>query len=174
MWKNKQVMIILLLALMSLGLFGASAQDIAPVEPQAEETDVPIPPQQTITITSFAPAQFMTGQEITLSVLGSGFSAASIVRLREFSVLITQFISPNTLTATIPATIPPGTYTVEVIDHSCALCHYLPQPPNRQPPPRPQPPRPRRPKYQVRPRCWCAPSPPTPARSVRGIQSHSR
>src|SRR5690606_4248715 len=144
----------LVMLLLVLGLFTAAAQEATP-EVTPPVTDEPATPQQTITITGAEPASMITGQEITLSVLGTGFTSSTVVRLNGYGILPTTFISPMALTATVPASIPSRSqpYVVEVIDPSSPTpitstftltVRPLPpptaQPPTQAPPPTKAPP----------------------------------
>jgi hypothetical protein len=113
----RRVVFLFTLVFLTLGLFTVTAQDGGIGAPSAQETEPPIQPQPpAMTITSSEPSQIITGQEITLSVLGTNFTSATVVRLTGYGLLPTTFISPTALTAAVPGTVPPGTYTVELID----------------------------------------------------------
>jgi hypothetical protein len=73
-------------------------------------------PTEPLTITRTEPGQITTGQAVTLSVLGTGFSSTSTVRLVGFGFLETTFVNSQALTASVPAGLPPGQYGVEVSD----------------------------------------------------------
>ncbi len=59
----------------------------------------------------------VSGGTITeLVVTGSGFVDGAVVILDGYGALTTTFVSVNVLRATVPADIPPGTYTVTVVN----------------------------------------------------------
>ncbi|MFN8452393.1 MAG: CARDB domain-containing protein [Anaerolineae bacterium] len=129
-----------LLALALLLLVGGSifAQDVTVTEPAPTETaistETPLPtatpteetpigseliaptavPQLAVSQTE--PSQITAGQSATLSILGANFSASTTVRLVGFGFLTTSFVNSGALTAALPASIPVGSYTIEIAD----------------------------------------------------------
>ncbi len=151
---------------------GVSAQDSptvtstdtitsSPTHTQAGLQDPPTPVQ--ISVNSTEPGQVTNAQANVLSVLGSNFTESTTVRLVGVGLLQTTFINANALTATIPAGITPGTYTIEVSDPvngtatSPNLLNVSPPPPTPPTPFTPQP----LPTFEV-PTPFPTPLPPTP------------
>lgn len=96
-----------------------SAEQVETEQPTEEPTDQPTdepkdPPN--LTITGSEPREIRTNEERTLSVFGDNFTQDTKVRIINFGLLETTFVSSTALTAIIPATIPPGTYEIEAID----------------------------------------------------------
>src|SRR5690606_2527867 len=89
------------------------------VAQQATETPTATqPPPEPLTVTRTEPGQVTTGQAATLSVLGTGLTSTTTVRLVGFGFLETTFVNSHALTAVIPPTLPPGQYGIEVSDPS--------------------------------------------------------
>ncbi|MBI5667375.1 MAG: hypothetical protein HZC41_05145 [Chloroflexi bacterium] len=146
----------LLLALLVVGTFaswGASAQEGTP-----EVTQPPgQPPGPSFVFLRFEPTTINPGVGATLTLLGDGFFSSGsakplLVRLNGFGVLQTTVASTNVITATVPETIPPGTYIVYIIEpgvgdsFTCTACSVTalsvltptnPPPPPTDPPPIP-------------------------------------
>lgn len=71
---------------------------------------------QALVITGVEPTQLVSGTGGTLSVFGQGFTTGATVRIVGFGLLSTTVVSGTALTATVPQSIPPGVYGIEVID----------------------------------------------------------
>ncbi len=106
--KNLYTWAVLVL-LLSLTSFTSRADDRDRVLPQQD------PPPQ-VTITSTEPSQVPFGQQGQLSIFGANFTQNTVVRLTGFGLLASQFLNSNTLLATIPANVPPGSYGIQVSD----------------------------------------------------------
>lgn len=81
------------------------------------------PPTQTVpteplTVLRTEPGQITAGQAVTLSVIGTGFSSTTTVRLVGYGFLDTTFVNSQALMASVPATVPLGQYGIEVSDPS--------------------------------------------------------
>jgi hypothetical protein len=86
---------------------------LASIAPLTRAQDTPPP---VLTVRLVEPTQFVAGRGGLLSVYGTGFTTASTVRLVGFGLLAATFVHEGALTAEIPASIPTGTYGVEVSD----------------------------------------------------------
>ncbi|MBN1933357.1 MAG: IPT/TIG domain-containing protein [Anaerolineae bacterium] len=73
------------------------------------------PPMQ-LAVTTVEPSTLSTSTGGILSVYGSGFSAASTVRLIGYGLLDTEFVNGTALRATVPAGLPAGTYDLQISD----------------------------------------------------------
>lgn len=108
--------------------------------------DPPTPTVPPITISQVEPQRLTAGQQTTLSILGSGFTPASVVRVVGAGLLQTTYVNSGALTAVVPGTLAAGRHTVEVSDpngSAASLPDVLtvvnPPPPATQPPPTAQP-----------------------------------
>jgi hypothetical protein len=107
-------------------------------------------PMQEITITSVEPQQLVSSVGGTLSVRGTGFTEACVLRLSGYGFLSTVYLNEKALTAQVPPGVPAGTYDVEVSDGvhepaeaADALTIVAPTPtPRPQAPETPEPPPP--------------------------------
>lgn len=79
---------------------------------QAENT----PPPPRLTVSGSEPSHVVSGQGGTLSVFGRNFTQTSVVRLIGVGVLETTFINSGALRATLPGSMTPGSYAIEVSD----------------------------------------------------------
>lgn len=66
------------------------------------------------------PKILVSGEGGPITVYGAGFDPGSVIRLVGWGVLNTTFISPGILQASVPPTLPPGTYGVAVIRSDAA------------------------------------------------------
>lgn len=103
--KQITALLILLLLIMQVSLWNAAAQD---------GTEQPVP-EPTITVSSVSPTQVAARQQSTITVTGENFTNQSQVTLNG-TPLNTQVNSATTLSATIPSSITPGQYGVQVTD----------------------------------------------------------
>jgi hypothetical protein len=103
-------MVVAALALLSGAVFAQSGEG-GPVEQ-------PLQPQQEtpLSVTGAEPPSVTSGQNNTISVFGANFTNSSVVRLVGFGLLETTFINGNALTAVVPGSVGPGTYTINVSD----------------------------------------------------------
>ncbi|MBZ0275174.1 MAG: hypothetical protein K8I60_03465, partial [Anaerolineae bacterium] len=90
-----------------------SAQETAEATAEATTDPTPVPP---ITVSRSEPTRITGGQQVTLSVFGTNFTNASVVRLVGVGLIATTFVNATALTAVIPANVPAGEYAVEVSD----------------------------------------------------------
>lgn len=67
-------------------------------------------------ITATEPAAMTSGSETTLSVLGSGFTVNTVVRLVGVGIVPTTFINSSSLNANVPNNLAPGTYNIRISD----------------------------------------------------------
>ncbi|MCB9450238.1 MAG: hypothetical protein H6672_02295 [Anaerolineaceae bacterium] len=78
-------------------------------------------PQPQLTITQSEPTRITAGQSGTLSLIGGNFTANTTVRLVGYGFLQTTFVNNGALTATLPANLPAGQYTIEANDPTYGL-----------------------------------------------------
>jgi len=90
---------LLILALLMLIAAPVLAQDPAPIQ-----------------VTQTEPVQTLYGQGAQLSIFGANFTESTIVRLTGYGLLETKFVNANALIATVPTSVPPGSYGIEVSD----------------------------------------------------------
>jgi len=83
--------------------------------PTAIPTVVPTAIVQ-LTVTKSEPAKITSGQSGNLSILGTNFTASTVVRLVGYGFLTTTLVNNSALTASLPNSLPVGVYTVEVSD----------------------------------------------------------
>ncbi|MCC6617110.1 MAG: hypothetical protein IT320_26795 [Anaerolineae bacterium] len=69
-----------------------------------------------IRVTQSEPVQTIYGQGAQLSIFGENFTESTIVRLTGYGLLETTFVNAGALIATVPTSVPPGSYGVEVSD----------------------------------------------------------
>jgi hypothetical protein len=119
------LMMIIYLLLFTGGSAGVYAQTDTPTPtPSATATDTPtatLTPTATntplpIVVTSTEPTQLLGGAKANLSIFGSNFTTDTTVRLVGFGLLTVNFINANALIAELPATVPVGTYSIEIRD----------------------------------------------------------
>ena len=109
------VMVIAIL-LLSGGILTVSAQDPGAV-PTAEgpsPTASATSPFGSISVTAAEPTLAAYGQEVILTILGANFGTDTTVRLLGFGILQTEYVNSSALRATVPGTISPGSYGIEV------------------------------------------------------------
>jgi len=102
--KNSALMLALIVALWLVG--SGVAQD----EPQPPTATGPV------SISSFEPTQILNTDARTLSVFGANFASSTTIRVVGVGILSTSFINSSSLTASLPANLPPGGYTIQVVD----------------------------------------------------------
>jgi len=68
------------------------------------------------TITSVQPGNVPSGIATTLAVSGAGFITNTVVIIDGYGALNTTVINTGLLTADLPGTVPPGTYSVRVVN----------------------------------------------------------
>lgn len=66
------------------------------------------------TVTGVSPTQAYNYQATTITISGSNFVATPTVLLGNVSLTNVTFVNSTTLTATVPADLPGGTYTITV------------------------------------------------------------
>jgi uncharacterized repeat protein (TIGR01451 family) len=106
--------------LMLLILAPASAAQGETATPEATETATP-PSPGPLTIGSVQPGRVVNDTDVAIVVTGSGFADGAIVVLSNFGGLLTTQISSSVLQAVVPAGIPPGQYTVRVVNPNASL-----------------------------------------------------
>jgi hypothetical protein len=113
------VVLMVFLAL-GLGLAQLTAQDgSADAPPEATADPVPTAeptPVLLVSVSGSEPAQVLSGSAFALSVFGANFTTTTLVRLVGFGLLDTSLVNSGALRAQVPASVPPGRYTVEVTD----------------------------------------------------------
>jgi len=113
------VVLLMFLAL-GLGLTQLTAQDDgASALPEATADPIPTDeptPVLLVSVSGSEPAQVLSGSVFALSVFGANFTATTLVRLVGFGLLDTSLVNSGALWAQVPASVPPGRYTVEVTD----------------------------------------------------------
>ncbi|MBI3764385.1 MAG: hypothetical protein HY260_21305 [Chloroflexi bacterium] len=70
----------------------------------------------TFTIDGVQPGTTYNASAVTLVITGTGFTAGASVVLENFGGLNTTVVNGNLLNATLPAGVPPGSYTLRVIN----------------------------------------------------------
>lgn len=96
---------------------GGNANAPAPLAVVAQATDVPTDtPTPSLAVSSIEPARVTAGQQAVLSVFGSDFAETTVVRLVGVGLMQTTFVSSGALMASLPASLAPGQYAVEVTD----------------------------------------------------------
>ncbi len=84
---------------------------------QAEGTPAAtISPAAPLDIAGVEPGTLVSGVGGTLSVYGTGFTSATVVRLIGYGLLATSYVNETALTAQVPASVPVATYDVSVSD----------------------------------------------------------
>lgn len=69
-----------------------------------------------LTVTQAEPSTITAGQASLVSIIGTGFTANTTVRLMGYGFLTTNFINSTSLTASVPAIVPVGGYVIQVSD----------------------------------------------------------
>ncbi len=105
----RKLILLILLSLIALLLVPglAMAQDAPPSSP------TPLP---RLEITGLEPRQVINDSGATLSIYGSGFDANCVVQLVGYGMLPTSLVNATALTASLPASVPPGTYLLRISD----------------------------------------------------------
>ena len=93
---------------------GGTASAPTPLAVVAQDpTDTPVP---SLVVSSIEPLRITAGQQAVLSVFGADFSDTTVVRLVGVGLMQTTFVSSGALMASLPASLAPGQYAVEVTD----------------------------------------------------------
>ncbi|NJL57371.1 hypothetical protein HC928_21200, partial [bacterium] len=130
-------------ALLWLALLGLFSGDVS--RGGAQESTPP--PSPSIDVTTCEPRVINAETEVLVSIFGTNFSSTTTVRLVGFGLLRVTFVNGGALTVTVPATVPPGLYTIQVTNPSAGFDNcpqplevrpVLPPPPTFEPP-TPQP-----------------------------------
>lgn len=110
------LIVIIAILILSGGILSASAQDpgVVPTAEAPSPTASPTSPLGSISVTAAEPTLATQGQEVILTVLGANFGTDTTVRLLGFGILQTEFVNSSALRATVPGTIAPGSYGIEV------------------------------------------------------------
>jgi uncharacterized repeat protein (TIGR01451 family) len=90
-----------------------TATNTATATPTATPTATQVLP---INVTRSEPSRITSGQEGILSVFGANFTQATTVRLVGVGLLSTTYVNSGALTATLPSSLTPGQYGIEVSD----------------------------------------------------------
>lgn len=100
---------------------GTATATATPTATAVPPTETAVPPTATPTATPIQlvlsgvePARMSTITGGILSVYGAGFSEGTLVRLVGYGILETTFVNGSTLTAVVPANVPPAKYDVQV------------------------------------------------------------
>ncbi len=122
--RTFRIAVLALLLVLTWASWGAAAQETTPEPPQ--------PVQPVFDFQRFEPTSVNPGTAFTLTVLGTGFDPSASpqlqVRLGGYGVLQTTVENANVITAAVPASIPPGTYQVYLVNPgvadniSCTAC----------------------------------------------------
>lgn len=77
-----------------------------------------------LTITDIQPRAVSNTTAVSLLVSGTNFTPGAVVALNAYGALTTTFVNANALTAALPIGVPPGVYSISVIDpaNGTALC----------------------------------------------------
>ena len=70
--------------------------------------------QTALAITSVQPDTVSSAASASLTIAGAGFQNGAVVSLPGFGSLVTAFVSDASLTASLPAGVPPGVYSLTV------------------------------------------------------------
>jgi len=96
---------------------GGNATAPAPLAVIAQATEEPTnTPLPTLSVSSIEPLRVTAGQQAVLSVFGANFADTTVVRLVGVGLMQTTFVSSGALMASLPASLAPGQYAVEVTD----------------------------------------------------------
>jgi hypothetical protein len=95
-----------------------TSPDTLTIIPPPTETPTPTATStpQPYAITDTEPATMTSGRETTLSVIGTGFTAQTVVRLVGVGIIPTTFINSTSLNASVPIGLNPGTYSIVISD----------------------------------------------------------
>jgi len=80
---------------------------------------------ETPTINAVQPGTLINDATVEIVVTGSGFVDGSVVLINNFGGLETRFVSVNVLRATVPPGLPPGVYSVRVVNPNGAAADML-------------------------------------------------
>ncbi len=80
---------------------------------------------ETPTINAVQPGTLINDATVEIVVTGSGFVDGSVVLINNFGGLETRFVSANVLRATVPPGLPPGVYSVRVVNPNGAAADML-------------------------------------------------
>ena len=69
-----------------------------------------------LTITAVQPGTLINDSEAEIIITGTGFVDGSVVVINNFGGLQTAFVSTNVLRALVPPGLPPGQYSVRVVN----------------------------------------------------------
>jgi len=75
-----------------------------------------VAPEQAPTINSVQPSTLLNDVPVEIIVTGSGFVNGSVVLINNFGGLETTYVSANVLRASVPPGLPPGGYSVRVVN----------------------------------------------------------
>ena len=115
-------------------------------------------PAASLDIVGVEPGTLVSGIGGTLSVYGTGFTSATVVRLIGYGLLATSYVNETALTAQVPASVPVATYDVSVSDgaaidllsQALVVIAATPTPKPTSPPATSAPPRPGQPILTIR------------------------
>lgn len=115
------LIVVLLIGLVITTPSQYAAQEITPEATETPSSTTTLTPTYTptlapLSVTRSEPMQMVAGQATTLSVLGTNFTTSTAVRLVGVGLLPVTLINSSALTVSIPATILPGVYAIEVSD----------------------------------------------------------
>lgn len=83
---------------------------------QDEPAPATATPSGPVSISSFEPVQILNSESRTISVFGANFGPGTTIRIVGVGVLTTTVINSSLLTASLPANLTPGSYSVQVVD----------------------------------------------------------
>lgn len=118
------VVLAMILSVVLAGVPRAGAQsetETPSPTPTETPTNSPTPPgSAALGITSVQPGTILNDAEVEIIVTGTGFVNGSVVVVSSFGGLQTAFVSNSVLRALVPAGLPPGQYTVGVVNPDAA------------------------------------------------------
>ena len=136
-----------LLAMIAPGAVAQSATETPTATATATATAPATAPAARLTITTVQPGTLINDVAVELIVTGGGFVDGSVVVLNNFGGLETFFVSGSVLRATVPPGMPPGRYSVRVVNPDAATAELpdalnivIPAGPTGTPDPSPTPP----------------------------------
>jgi hypothetical protein len=108
---------------LSLGLVGGIAAQEATVTATATVTNTP--PASPLSISGVQPNNVLNSFTSELAVTGEGFVSGAVLLLEGYGGLETRYVSENLLTAVLPTNVPPGLYSLRVINPSASSALLL-------------------------------------------------
>lgn len=102
--------------LLVVGVLLVQAQETTPDPSQAQAEATETPQAAALSISSVQPGQMTTGVASSIAIFGANFTPQTQVSIPNIGALQTQYTDPSTVTAALPANLPPGQYTLQLQD----------------------------------------------------------